>query len=545
MTRETIHSSKIAGRKRIYLDVLYDPDRAGRFFLWPHPTTEAFEACAWRVLSQRPIEHRVVSDLLLRQNKEFGAPPAAMIAASQLANPEAVAVFTGQQAGLFGGPLYTIYKSLTLIGWAERLQAVLHRPVVPVFWIAADDHDFQEVRWAGYPCRENTAQRLQLPGDELADRTPVNQINLGDRIAGLLEEFKECLIETEFSAAVHEALVEDYAPERTMVQAFGRWMARLLGPYGLVMFNPSDPAAKELCAPLFKQELEGHAKTAAVLKDIECRLEEAGYHRQVHHPEGHSHLFHVRNGRHALHAVDGRFWIDPEGEESASSTEKWLEVLKNNPAAFSSGVLLRPVVQSYLFPVVGAVCGPSEIAYWAQSRALFDRFGQTMPVVLPRSSATITERKITTAVESLGHTVCEFFGDIEQLINQHFERSFPTDLEKQFADERETWQGRLQTLKERVVSFEPTLAKTFEVTSGKMSSSLEHLERKVFQAHKRKGEEIRAKFYKLATHLYPEGQPQERVFNVTYYLNKYGFEFLDRVRGQLRIDTPDHQVIEP
>ena len=157
MPRETTHSSKIAGRKRLYLDVLYDPDRAGRFFLWPHPTPEAFAACTRRVLSQRAVDHQSGADLLSRQNAAFGAPPAAIQAAAELADPRAVVVFTGQQAGMFGGPLYTIYKSLTLIGWATRLREMLKRPVIPVFWIAADDHDFDEEYWETpleYMCKQ-------------------------------------------------------------------------------------------------------------------------------------------------------------------------------------------------------------------------------------------------------------------------------------------------------------------------------------------------------------------------------------------------------
>jgi bacillithiol biosynthesis cysteine-adding enzyme BshC len=545
MTQETIHSSKISGRKRLYLDVLYDPDRAGRFFLWPHPTSEAFTACARFVTANRRVDPREASDLLIKQNRNFDAPEAALAAAAELGHPNAVALFSGQQAGLFGGPLYTIYKSLTLIGWAARVRKMLNCPVVPIFWIAADDHDYEEIRWTSFPGLDNSIHKLVLDHHGLPDRTPASEIPLGASIDAIRAALTQGQVKTEFTPQITEALATDYAASRTISEGFGRWMSRLLGRYGMVVFDPSDPAAKKLCEPLFAEEIEGHDQTAHALSDIDCRLDEAGYHKQVSHPEGHSHLFHVQNGRHALHAENGSLWTDPVGRDKAEDVATWRTRLAEKPEAFSPGVLMRPVVQSYLFPVVGAVCGPSEIAYWAQARALFDRFGQVMPVVLPRSSATITERKITSAVDKLGHPVSAFFGDIEALINEHFERSFPTDLEEQFAAEGENWRARMEELKRTVVAFEPTLAKSFDVSTGRMLSTLEQLQHKVFQAHKRKGEEIRAKFYKLAAHLHPEGHPQERVFNVTYYLNKYGFEFLDRVRDQLKIDTPDHQVIEP
>ncbi|MEW5702527.1 MAG: bacillithiol biosynthesis cysteine-adding enzyme BshC [Candidatus Zixiibacteriota bacterium] len=542
MIPSTIHTGRIPGRARLYLDVLYDPDRTGAFYLWPHATLGAFQCCARR-LDHPVVGRRVAAAMLVRQNGEFGAPPAAIAAAQELAGERAVVIFTGQQAGLFGGPLYTIYKSITLLSWAARLREMLDRPVIPIFWIAADDHDFEEIRWAGLPDTQNQVRRLVLKPDHIAPRAPAAQVHLGSEIASVLAELHDAQLKTEFSDVIEAALRDDYAPGRTMVQAFGRWMTRILGPHGLVLFNPADAEAKALAAPLVAEEIDGHALTAAALSENGQRLEESGYHRQVSHPEGHTHLFHIRNGRHAIRADSNGLWTDPE--RKPHDVAVWQQRLHEDPSSFSPGVLLRPVVQSYLFPVVAAVCGPSEIAYWAQSRSLFDRFGVTMPVVLPRSSATVIEQKIRSAVNGLGHEIPEFFGDIEALINRHFERSFPSGLAGRFAAEKKQWEERLAQLKESVVAFEPTLDKTFEVDAGRIASSWDHLEKKVFQAHKRKGEEIRAKFYKLAAHLYPEGRPQERVFNITYYLNKYGFDFLSSVRRQLAIGTHDHQLIEP
>jgi bacillithiol biosynthesis cysteine-adding enzyme BshC len=310
------------------------------------------------------------------------------------------------------------------------------------------------------------------------------------------------------------------------------------------MFDPSDPAAKGFVKPVIKQEIEGYADTAAALHEMNQRIDEAGYEQQVAHPENHTHLFYNHNGRHALKVGDGgKLYVDAEDQPHDIGT--WVKRLEEHPERFSPGVLMRPVVQSQLFPVVSVVCGPSEIAYWAQSRALFDRFDTSMPVVLPRSRATIVEARNRKKVEALGHDVTEFFGDIEQLINKHFERSFPTDMEKMFDDERQDCEDRMGRLKARVIEFEPTLAKTFDVSAHKIEGTWDTLKKKVFQAHKRKGDEIRSRLYQLGAHLYPEGKPQERVFGVPYFLNKYGFEFIKTVKEQLKIGTPDHQMIEP
>ena len=481
--------------------------------------------------------------MLVRQNQYLGAPPEAIAAAESLKDANAVCVFTGQQAGLFGGPLYTIHKAITILNWTKRLREVLKRPVVPIFWIASDDHDFEEIRWTAFPNKQNQVQKLTLDIPALAQRTPASQIKLGNGIREVLNQLWDAQVVTEFTPAISEALAAIYCSDCSITDAFGRLMSMLFGKHGLVMFDPSDPEAKALCAPLFAQELSGHVLTASALGEIGQRLEESGYHKQVDHPEGHTHLFYVSNGRHAVRGADGQLWTDPEPNPMAP--EVWLKRLQDTPAAFSAGVLMRPVAQSYLFPVVAVVCGPSEIAYWAQSRALFDRFDVTMPVVLPRMSATIIEKKIQAGVEALGHEVPEFFGDIEALINSHFDKSFPSDLTQRFEAEKQDTLDRLSRLKQIVTGFEPTLERTFDVDAGKIGATWAHLEDKVFQAHKRKGDEIRARFYKLAVHLRPEGRPQERVFGIVYYINKYGPGFTERVIEQLPVGAPDHRIIVP
>ena len=533
----------MSARRNLYEDVLNEPDRTGRFFWWPHPTEAAFKACA-RHLDGAAYDRKAAAKMLVDQNRFFQAPPAAIEAAESLAHDGAVCAFTGQQAGLFGGPLYTMHKALTLLGWTAKLRKMLNRPVVPIFWIAADDHDFEEVRWSGYPDLDNEVKRVVLDGISPGDRTPISQITLGDGVTKAIAELRDGQLDTEFTDAVFKALSEDYAPSRGMDEAFGRWIARLLGPFGLVVFNPACLDAKTMMKPLVAEGLRHHRKTASALSEINQRLEEAGYHQQVAHADAHTHLFYVHEGRHAVKiAGNGDLTTDPE--QSVQPIDAWIKRLESEPAAFSPGVLFRPVAQSYIFPVIASVCGPSEIAYWAQSRALFDRFGTVMPVVLPRSRATIVESKNRKAVEKLGHSVEEFFGDVEAVINRHFERSFPSNLEELFERERGDCRDRMETLRKAVVEFESTLDKTFEVSANRISQTWDTLEKKVFQAHKRKGDEIRSKFYKLAAHLYPDGQPQERVFGVTYYLNKYGFEFLDRARQQLKIGTSEHQLIEP
>jgi uncharacterized protein YllA (UPF0747 family) len=154
--------------------------------------------------------------MLVRQNEAFGAPPEAIAAARSLSETNAVCVFTGQQSGLFGGPLYTIHKAVTILIWTKRLREVLKRPVIPVFWIASDDHDFEEIRWSALADTQNQVQRLTLDVPGLAPRTPASQITLGEGIRDVLSQLWDAQITTEFTPAIRKALETFYDPANTI-----------------------------------------------------------------------------------------------------------------------------------------------------------------------------------------------------------------------------------------------------------------------------------------------------------------------------------------
>jgi uncharacterized protein YllA (UPF0747 family) len=202
------------------------------------------------------------------------------------------------------------------------------------------------------------------------------------------------------------------------------------------------------------------------------------------------------------------------------------------------------VIQNYLFPNVCYVAGPSEVAYWAQARALFEVFGVVQPVVAPRPFVTLVEKKIRKAVDKLNLTVPEVMTDPEVVVNKVAQFSFPADLHDVFARTRECFTEHIAELGKAVSAFEPTLEKTFDQGAGKVSAEMASLEKKAFQAHKRRNEIIREQVYKLSAHLYPEGKLQERVFGLPYYLNKYGLELMPYLVEHIRLDTGDHQLVE-
>jgi len=536
----TIKFDRLPGGSRLFVDYLYDPCHVGAFFAWPFRSDREFESCV-RLVDDCRINRTAIVSILKRQNQDYRAHDTTHKNIERLLDPRALTVFTGQQVGLFGGPLYTIYKALGAIGWARRLEEKLRRPVIPVFWMASDDHDFAEVRWTGFPDMNNRPQREFYNPAAQPERVPTSRIEYDETINQVHEHWQAARLSTEFSAAVDAVLADCFRPGLTMAVAFGRWMARVFAGTGLVFLSPSDAEVKHLASGLFEDELFSPERTVRALDLANLRLVESGYHLQVSHPRTHTHLFYFNGRRAPLDCLpDGKI-TDGTTPQSA---EEWLKVLQQRPEDFSPGVLMRPVLQNYLFPTVAYVAGPSEVAYWAQARALFEVFGIVQPVVLPRPFATLVEKKIRKVVDKLELTVPEVLTDPEAVVNKVAQRTFPFALQEVFARARDCLIEHVGDLEKAVTSFEPTLEKPFRQSAGKMKAELAALEKKAFQAHKRKNEIIREQVYKISGHLYPENKLQERVFGLPYYLNKYGFGLVNYLAEHLRLDTSDHQLIE-
>ncbi len=537
---QTIRYDRLPGGSRLFLDYLYDPHHICGFFAWPYRRQVEFESCA-RQLDDRDFDRNALADMLLDQHRKYGTDDTAGGNIERLRQTDSLTVFTGQQVGLFGGPLYAIYKTMGAILQARRIAEMLNRPVIPVFWMASDDHDFAEVRWTAFPGPDNKIRRLEYEPASEPERIPISQVALDDRISEVHEARRDVRLETEFSAEIDGVLEEAYRPGVTMTEAFANWMAWVTRGTGLVLFSPSCVEAKRQAVDLFTQEIQNPKSSADRLEWCNLRIQESGYRLQVSHPKPNTHLFHANGQRNALQVQgDGQLTdgID-DGDKNS-----WAERLQEHPERFSPGVLFRPVMQNYLFPAVAYVAGPSEISYWAQARALFEVFDVVQPIVLSRPFVTLLERKIRKAVEKLELSVPDVLTDREQVVNEVAQRTFPPDLHKKFGETVECFTDHIDKLNEAVTSFEPTLKKSFEQGAGRIRGELTNLEKKAFQAHKRRNEIIRDQVYKVSAHLYPENTLQERVFGLPYYLNKYGPDLIAYVLDRIAIDTQDHQIID-
>jgi len=529
-----IAPGKQLGHTPIYLDHLHGKSPAADFFL-----AQSFEEVA-AGLDRRSYQRGRISSILRKQNIIYGASPETLATIELLKDPGTVCVFAGQQAGFLGGPLLTLIKALGIIKAARLYTKKLKRPVVPIFWIAGDDHDFEEANHTYVLTRQG---EICCQAYRTAPDRPVStsKITLSDReeLARALEQLNGCLGETDFTGNLFDLINRCYTPEDTLVTAFGKFMTALSGNLGLLLFSPGDSEAKRLAIPFFKAIVEKQDEMHDLLVAANMRIEGAGYHIQVEKKDDSTHLFYDLEGRLPVRRHGDRFLV---GEHALTRAEL-ISRIEEHPERFSPDVMTRPVLQSYLFPVLTQRGGPAEIAYLAQMNQLFELFSVPTPVHKSRPSATIVETRIAKLMSQLEISFEDLPGDIEQVVNRVLAKTFPSNIENDFNALRQSISNEFTGFRDEVLDFDPSLTKFAEQTLGKIDFTLKAFESKVFSAHKKRSQETRDRIYRIATNLFPGRGLQERTLNITYFIARYGMDVVQYLYDRLDSEETAHQLI--
>lgn len=477
--------------------------------------------------------------LLNAQQRAREAPAAALAAAASFENPAAVAVITGQQAGLFGGPLYTLHKAITTIKLARRVAAEHGVPAVPVFWIDSEDHDWEEVRVCTVLDDEQSARTVTLGDVEGAGERPIARLVLDGAGSAAIAELQAALPATEFTDDLIGMLRGAYASGRGMSEAFGRVLEHVLGPHGLVVYDAADPATKPLARELFLKAITDPGRTSALAASAGAALEARGYHAQVSPSDQSVPLFLIDGAREAIR-WRGTTAVVADRE---MPLEELSALARQAPQSFSPNVLLRPLVQDTLFPTACYVGGPSELAYLGQLRTVYAHFGVPMPLVAPRASASIVD---SATLRFLGKHEIPFAGyqrQDELTLNHLLESQLPKAVEQSFAEADAAVAARLEAVTAAARVVDATLEGAAKSTLGKMQHDLQALHGKVVHAAKKKDETLRRQFTRTQAQLFPNGQPQEREISAVWLLNKYGPAAVDRLLDVLPLDFGHHWVL--
>ncbi len=532
---------RLAAFPKLFSAYCTDFDAVRDYYGAPFYEAEARRRAAERA-AEHPRDREALAEALLAQNEAWEPDDIVRRNIEALRDPEAVAVVTGQQVGLFGGPLYTPLKILTTLQLAERLAEETGRPVVPVFWLEGEDHDFEEV--AGVQVlRRNEPVRLRYDAGEVppeGNRGPAGQRVLTEAIGDVLDALDAALSDTEFKPGLMEHVRAAYRPGATLLDAFARLLRRLFPESGLIFISPNDRRMKQLAAPLFRREVEQPSASAGRVREGGEALKQR-YHAQLH----------ARPTNLFLLTEEGRLPLDLEedgtlrlrGTDRTFARGELLALLDEAPERFSPNVALRPLMQDALLPTAAYVAGPGEVSYFAQLGPVYAWAGVPLPVLYPRASATLVESKVQKVLDTYGLDVPDFEGDLDRLFQRVVVAAMEVDVEDAFQEANRQLHQALNGLKPQVEQVDATLGQTVEATRAALAKEMGRLQGRVVKAEKRSQGEVRAQLEKARNNLFPEGVLQERTISALYFLNKYSPALLDELQRTLSLDTTAHQVV--
>ncbi len=501
------------------------------------------DPAAWRAtiarVQQAPRARTNVAAILTRQLEQRGAPDEARAAAAELADQSTVAIVSGQQAGIFGGPLYTLLKAVTAIQLARKVRAD-GTPAVAVFWVDEEDHDWEEIRSAGILDADLSFRKITAPSVDGAGARPVASLVFDAGIDATVAELEAGLAGSEFKAEVLSAVRRRFRSGAGVSAAFAGFLDDLLGRHGLVVFQSADAEAKPLAQSIFVHEIENPGVTGRLAREAGARLQALGHQPQVEPAEDSVALFYVNeSGRHAVKRRGPDYVV---GDQPRTAADLQAEV-QANPERFSPGVLLRPLVQDRLFPTVCYVAGPSELAYQAQIGGVYREFGVESPLLYSRASATIVDSAAARFFEKSGVALESLQAQDEAALNRLLESQLPPALEQTFDETGRQVADGAARLKSVVVALDPTLAGAVDTTLERIHETLKTLQGKIIQATKRKDETLRRQFHRTRALTFPDGQPQERTLCTSFFLNRHGLSLSDRLLDSLPLETGKHLLI--
>lgn len=520
----------------LFLHYLGDDQRVMDFFDYSPFSEIDTKTCAESV--PEPENRDALVKALSKFNSGFDLHENARKNLERLADPGSLTVVTGQQLSLYGGPLYTILKTLTAIHLSRHYEALLGRPVIPVFWLADEDHDYEEAATISIPDLEGL--HTTMLASEHGNRESVGRIPLGEDINRIRSDIRGLLQETDFSADLWNLIDSCYQPEHTFRRAKALYLSKLFSKHGLIFCGSDDPELKKhMIAPL-SRAVRDAAPLQQALNQTSAEIEKA-YHRQAGVLDNTLFLHTEKGNRERLTRSNG-VWKTESGQ--TYSSDELQELVTGSPEIFSPNVFLRPVLQDHLLPNIGYVAGPAEIAYYAQMKSFYHAFSRKMPLIIPRMSATIIEPAIGRIMKEIPFELYRYQERIEDLEKDWLRLSDAPDVDALF----ERFQSEVDTLnrrfEEEVEKLEPTLTNTASKAAAEYKKSLDKLKQKLNRALKSKQETQLKRISRIKRELFPGGGLQERQFAHIYFMNKYGIHMWDDLLAEMNTDIyRSHQLI--
>jgi len=541
---ETLPFERVPHQSRLFLDYLKDPTALKRYY--PNAVRFHHELAtrAPEVLAAYKTDRNVLCDSLEAMNTAWGAGAETLRNIARLRAPESIAIVSGQQVGLFTGPLYTIYKALSAVKLAGCLTQ-RGTEAVPVFWLATEDHDWEEVQTAEFTACDGRLASTSVPAALHREGAPVGTVLLDETVSDTVQRVLDLLPTTEFLPDLEKLLRDAYQPGHTHGEAFARLLTALISRHGLVLLDPRAARLKQLAAPLYSEAARRAPEIAAAVEARSRELETDGYHAQVHtSPDAFPLFIHLEGSRRALaRNAEGRYQAKGAKDNISYTAEELAELAASQPERFSPNVTLRAVVQDYLLPTIAYFGGAAEIAYFAQTAEVYRLLARPATPILHRASLTFVERRTGRTLKRYNLQLPDFFAGLDAVIARVVEEHLGAEQAHAFDHAEASINSALTELGENLRRFDPTLADALTHGTQKIEHQLAGLRTRFHRAQMARDRAAHRQLERSYVSLYPEKTLQERHLNITSLIARHGRYCLDWIYDAIDLGSVEHQIV--
>jgi len=539
--QETISFEKIPHQSKLFIDFQNDSKTVEKFYPEKSASLKNFAA---QVLSNYKIDRAALCDILAETNESFGAEKKTFENIELLREKDCVAIVTGQQAGLFSGALYAIYKAVSAVKLAADLRKE-NIKAVPVFWIAEEDHDFDEVKKTFNLDKKGKLLESENTPENYIENRPVGLIEFDEKINETIENLFENFPRAEFTEETEKLLRETHQAGETYSRAFARFIAKIFADYGLIILSPMNEKLKKLCAPIYAEAVEKSDEIIAALLERNGELERENYHPQVLVTENSFPFFYQNETgeRQSLRRNTQNSTLKIQNLKVEYKKSELKKIAENSPQCLSPNALMRPIVQDYLLPTLVYFGGAAEIAYFAQSSVIYEILNRPVTPIRHRASFTVVERKHARTLEKYKLNFENLFEGKEKTSARIVEKFLNKDKARTFAEVEENINAQLDKLDRALTKDDLTLSANLINRRKKIIWHIGALRKKYHRAEITKNEIVQRRIENLFAALLPHNALQERTLNVLTFTNLYGENFIDWIYEAVGTDEKNHQIL--
>jgi bacillithiol biosynthesis cysteine-adding enzyme BshC len=524
------------------LDFLENKENMDRYFDYPQLDSDSETINKrYQEITNRNFPREELSSYIEQFHQSLPTSEKVKHNIKQIRNPSTVCVVGGQQAGILSGPLFTLYKCITLIKYAAVCEQKLGVPVVPIFWIAGEDHDYDEMNHVYIPF-ENAIKKMKF-GKSMIKQSLTEMEFQREDVLEWSKELIQRLGETKHTKGLYKLLQEAIQNSNSYTEFFAFLIASLFKEYGLLLLDSGDHRLRKIESAFFEEMINKNTSINNAFLEQTAILKDEGYSTPIEEQENNAHLFiNIRNERVLLYRDKNGMFVG-KNNECVYTKDELLAISKDHPTLLSNNVVTRPLMQEFIIPTLAFVGGPGEIAYWSTLKKVFHLFDRKVPPLLPRLSITLIEPKVDKIIKERQLVLDNI---LQNGVTDHMERWLDSQISWNISEVLVQVKGNItkthKSLSEIAIQvshgLEPLAQKNLAIIQSQIDFLGQRIEKSIRDEYKFEIEQ----FNSVEQSLKPMGIPQERVWNIFYYLNQYGYEFIDKLLKENYNFNKSHKV---